>query len=306
MKKILVVLLMIAIVTCGIAYLFIPDTIVINAVKAGPVNRDGLFRKLTDTTEWKAWWPGKDNNSLRGMHYRLTDIKTLSLPLELTRKNSRYTAEITVIGEGSDSSIINFHSTLSASSNPIRRIAAYFTARTIKKNADELLASAESYYSQVSHLYNYDIQKKQVVDSTLLFTVREIKGPPATEVVYSLVDELKAYIKKYEAKETGLPMLNVYTVDSVNYRVKVAIPVDKKLPDAGNISYRWMLGGGNILITEVHGGPGEIRNAYRYIENYVTDHKRIAPAIPFESLVTDRRQEPDTSKWVTRIYYPVM
>jgi hypothetical protein len=67
-----------------------------------------------------------------------------------------------------------------------------------------------------------------------------------------------------------------------------------------------MLGGGNILITEVKGGQNEITNAYKQIQNYVSDYNRSAPAIPFESLVTDRRKEPDSSKWITRIYYPVI
>ena len=36
----------------------------------------------------------------------------------------------------------------------------------------------------------------------------------------------------------------------------------------------------------------------------MTDNALSSPAIPFESLVTNRMQEPDTSKWVTKIYYP--
>ena len=67
-----------------------------------------------------------------------------------------------------------------------------------------------------------------------------------------------------------------------------------------------MLGGGNILITEVKGDNKEIQKAYTQIQHYISDYKRIAPAIPFESLVTDRRKQPDSSQWVTKIYYPVM
>jgi hypothetical protein len=144
------------------------------------------------------------------------------------------------------------------------------------------------------------------VDSTLLTNIKEVKGYPSTAMVYSLVDELRTYISSQGARETGFPMLHIFTDDSVNYLLKVAIPVDKKLPDAGTISYRWMLGGGNILITEVKGGKNEISKAYRQIELYISEHKRVAPAIPFESLVTDRRQQPDSSQWITRIYYPVM
>lgn len=312
MKKILIVCLMLVIVVCGFAYLYIPNNIVINAAKAVPINKDGLYRTLSDTTGWADWWPGKNSSSgdapftSRGFSYRLTDIKTLSLPVAISKNGFQCKGEITMLAEGQDSTIINFHSSFTSSSNPVKRIIAYFNAQKIKKNADDMLASIGNYYSEIKNLYHYPITKDHVVDSTLLFTDREVKGPPTSATIYAMVDELKAYISKNNAKETGYPMLNVFTKDSISYLVKVAIPVDKKLPDSGNIRYRWMLGGGNILITEVKGGPGEIKKAYQYIDQYVEDHQRIAPAIPFESLVTDRRLETDTSKWITRIYFPVM
>ena len=63
----------------------------------------------------------------------------------------------------------------------------------------------------------------------------------------------------------------------------------------------------NALGIEAHIlNESEIQKAYDQIQHYISDHNRVAPAISFESLVTDRRQEPDSSKWVTRIYYPVM
>jgi hypothetical protein len=42
------------------------------------------------------------------------------------------------------------------------------------------------------------------------------------------------------------------------------------------------------------------------MELYISDHERVPPAIPFLSLVTNRMLEPDSSKWITLIYYPVM
>ncbi|MBC7872958.1 MAG: GyrI-like domain-containing protein, partial [Ferruginibacter sp.] len=134
----------------------------------------------------------------------------------------------------------------------------------------------------------------------------EMKGHPTINDIYGLVDELNAYIKQKGAAGTGNPMLNIFTKDSITYLLKVAIPVNKKLPPSGNMSYRWMLGGGNILITSVKGGDDEIQKAFFQIQQYISDYKRVAPAIPFQSLVTDRRNEPDSSKWITWIYYPVM
>jgi hypothetical protein len=164
----------------------------------------------------------------------------------------------------------------------------------------------QSFFSKPENIYGFTIRQEPVVDSILVSTFAMSKGYPSTAFIYNLLDQLKDYIKNQSAKETGYPMLNINTEDSINYLTRVAIPVDKELKSSGNISYKRMLGRGEILVAEVKGGPGLINNAFYQMKNYVNDYQRVAPAIPFLSLVTDRMNEPDTSKWITRIYYPVM
>ena len=85
----------------------------------------------------------------------------------------------------------------------------------------------------------------------------------------------------------------------------VAIPVNKKIGNEGDIVYKRMVPG-NILVAKVRGGRHTIESAFAEMETYVKDHELIPPAIPFESLETDRLNEPDTTKWITRIYFPIL
>ena len=62
---------------------------------------------------------------------------------------------------------------------------------------------------------------------------------------------------------------------------------------------------GNILVGEVKGGLSTILNAEKQLANYVFDYGKASPAIPFQSLVTDRSLEADSSKWITRLNYPI-
>ena len=62
---------------------------------------------------------------------------------------------------------------------------------------------------------------------------------------------------------------------------------------------------GHYLETDVHGGSGAVNSALDRMNNYISDYGRTVMAIPFFSLMTDRSKEPDTTKWVTRIYYPI-
>ena len=99
-------------------------------------------------------------------------------------------------------------------------------------------------------------------------------------------------------------MLNISTTDSSTFNCMVAVPIDKILNDSSAISFVRMIPG-RFLVTQVTGGPYTISNAHRMMEQYFKDFNRTSMAIPFEYLVTDRLKEPDTSKWVTKIYGPV-
>lgn len=313
MKKKLLLFSVILLLLFACIYLFIPNKIIISEKKEIAANQAALFRSLGEATNWEKWWPGekkvdsgKGITILNGLEYKVIDKKVLSFILAISKQKFKASAELMLLEINKDTSSLIIESSIPTSYNPITRAKIFFTARKIKKGIKILFDSINSYYSKTGNLYGYDIQKKSVIDSTLISTFKEVKGNPSIEIIYSLIDELKSYIKQHSANETGYPMLNIFTKDSITYLLKVAIPVDRKLPSSRNIAYRWMLGGGNILITEVKGGNAEIQKAYYQVQHYISDHNRIAPAIPFESLVTDRRKETDSTKWITRIYYPVM
>lgn len=63
---------------------------------------------------------------------------------------------------------------------------------------------------------------------------------------------------------------------------------------------------GKILISEIKGGSGNAEAGIKILESYMDDYHLTSPAISFQSLVTDRQKEKDSSKWVTKIYYPIM
>ena len=242
---------------------------------------------------------------LNGIGYTPEDIKLMSVVLATSGK-IKTVSELTLIPLELDSTLLQLQANVFTGYNPFARVSRYRASKKLEKNFTEILQAISNRYSKSINLYGYDIQRQAVIDSTLIYTFENMKGYPGMDRVYGIIDRLRDYVKLHSAKETGYPMLNIFTADSINYLVKVAIPVDKKLPSSGNISYKWMLGGGNILIAEVKGGQHQINKAHQQVLHYISDHHRKAPAIPFESLVTDRREEPDSNKWVTRVYYPVM
>src|SRR5206468_2086028 len=103
---------------------------------------------------------------------------------------------------------------------------------------------------------------------------------------------------------TGNPMYNVTALEKDTVRLMVALPVNKFLPQTNSVIPVKMVQG-NFLATQVTGGEYTVRNALATIQNFMADNNKTPMAIPFSYLITNRVDEPDTSKWVTKIYMPV-
>ena len=99
-------------------------------------------------------------------------------------------------------------------------------------------------------------------------------------------------------------MLHVKTLNDSTFETMVAIPVNKKLEGNGTISFSRFVPW-KVLTAEVIGGNKTVEEALKQMKVLISDYQISSMAIPFESLVTDRSQQPDTSKWVTNIYTPV-
>ena len=304
------------VVLVGLVYFIIPNKILIHQTIVLNAKQNAVFRSLTDTKTWGKWWPVKDNKdtniavdtyNLNNNNYHLADILTTSLLIDIQLKDDRLMkTSLDFIAFSRDSVLLNWNAELATSYNPIKRVKIYLRATEIKQDLKVLLKSMQSHFSKLENTYGIILEEVPVVDSTLIFISDSSKGYPSTKFIYSLLDKLKNYSTKQGAKQSGHPMLNVYTVDSISFLVKVALPVNKKLKDEGSIKYKWMLGGGKILISDVTGETSKVDHAIKQLEYYLLDYNRVAPAIPFMSLVTDRSKELDSTKWITRIYYPVM
>ena len=170
---------------------------------------------------------------------------------------------------------------------------------------DNIFSKIKTYFSEEKNIYGLSIAHQLIVDSTFVFTQKISPVYPSTDFIYGLIARLRTYSKKYNVAETNYPILNISLLDSTNYLVKVALPVNKSVPSGTDIESKRMPVNVNILMAEVKGGPHTAEKAFEQLRLYISDHHAHIPGLPFFSLVTDRSKESDTTKWITRIYFPV-
>ncbi len=99
-------------------------------------------------------------------------------------------------------------------------------------------------------------------------------------------------------------MLNITKTGYQTYVITVAVPIDQSISSKGKMLVNRMIPG-NILYANVIGGHQSIKLAFDQLKNYMKDFKLTSPAIPFELMITDRTLNPDSSKWQTKVYYPI-
>lgn len=290
-------------------YVFIPNTVPLKTNITIKATRPGIHRMLLDKNNVAKWWPGKVSNDsfyFKDFAYKIMESNVTVLPVYITGQSIGLTTSLFLNSILTDSTQLEWVGTLAMPYSPVKRFFAYQKAKKINIDMTFLLKKMETFYSMPANIYGFDIKKELVNDSLLIATAGRCKGYPTSKYIYSLIGKLKDYAATNSGKESGYPMLNISTNDSINFDVKVAIPTNKLLPSSSDIMQKRMLGRGNILTTEVKGGLGTTAQALEQIHIYAEDYQRTAPAIPFFSLITDRLKEPDTSKWVTKIYFPVM
>lgn len=312
MKKWIVAAIILFLLSLISIYIFIPTNIVVTKSIIVNANQAGTHRFLTDESNWKKWWPDSsgDNNKMTDLKldgYRFNQNKSLFNSFEITIEKSggALNSLLQLFLITNKSTEIKWIVAINSGINPFTRIQRYFIAKKLGNSLEVILASMAKYVNTVEHIYGLDIREERVKIEFMTSTKKSFSSYPTTENVYELIDQIRTYISKSQVKEEDYPMLHINIPDSTHYEAQVAIPISKQLPDSGIFSSKRMLKKGNILTAEVTGGTYTIDERMKQVDLYIADHQYSNVAIPFQSLITDRRKETDTTKWVTKIYYPI-
>lgn len=310
MKKALIVLLTVLTIILIAIYVFIPSSININKSVSVDNNIKAVYRCFSDYGNWHKWWPQNSGTkqvfSLDGNTYSIKYNSAVSIFIDIQAGSLLIPSSINFLPDANNNARLNWNAEIQTSSNPFKRVQLYFAAKKAAGQMSDILKRMSEFGSSVANLYGIDIKRESVKDSVLVSLQDSSNGFPSTEKIYSLIQQLRTYVHLQQATQVDSPMLNIFTKDNLHYQFKVALPTNRPLPSAGNIEYKWMLPGGNILTTDVKGGQQRIDSAFAILEDYIMDYELKAPAIPFYSLLSNRAMQKDSSQWITRIYYPVM
>jgi hypothetical protein len=315
MRNILIGILILCLLFVAAVYIFIPGKLEIVTVENVNCNVTGAFRKLGDFNTWQKWWPqsedsfGRDKKSqpsffLKGYHFQPTGKFYNSVGISINNDNVSAESRLNIIRLSLDSAILIWKCELYSGLNPFAKIEKYREAKKLKSDMADVLEKLGSYLGKKENIYGINLHVTMSQDSTLVAIKKPTDTFPSTVEIYDLIKQLEKYILLQGAKENNFPMLHVKRSGNKNFETMVAIPVNRELPGNSQIFFSRFVPW-KVLTAEVKGGNSAVEEALRQMKLYINDYQITSMAVPFESLVTNRMNEPDTTKWITKIYTPV-
>lgn len=278
-----------------VLYFFIPSPKILSDKVAVNTNSNGAYRVLCGQQTW---------DSLGNNQFTITKRLLNTVDLSLQTNGRQIPVSLLLVPLRNDSTLIQWTSNLPAITGPFAKLKKYSLARDIKKAVDNTLSNFATYLKHDENVYGYKINQQSTVDTMLIAVRFKTVSYPTLAEIYRHIHQLENYLQQKGATRTGYPMLNTTMNYDSSYKCMVAIPINKKIDDKGEMFFVRMVPA-RFLTIGLTGGPYTIRHAHQVMQQYFADYKRVAMAIPFEYLVTDRETETDTTKWVTRIYAPV-
>jgi hypothetical protein len=243
----------------------------------------GADRCFADTARWSKWWPESVGRyQLEALRYNDARI-AIRYP-----DGGKISGDLRLAPWNADSILISWEGD-----------------RSIRgRGIDVILDAFRRYVENPKNIYGVEFYRTMSNDSALVTMTFYASVYPGVGEVYSRIDSLRSYIASQGAKAINQPMLNVTREKDSLYRVSVAISVDRRLAGKGRIQPKRFVPY-KMLEGEVHGGASTVEKAFDQMQKFKIDYNIQIMALPFQSLITDRRQEPDTTKWVTKVCAPI-
>ncbi len=308
MKRVGIIATLILIGLLIVVYTVIPSTITVGKTFSVKCTDKNVLQLLSDQKGWSKWLQKEavltDHIQYNGYELKLGTATYTSVRFEASASGNIIQNEIGFVNDSVTKTKVSFVSSIVTGINPITRFKKWKQMKQYETVINQLINQFISFAEEKKNIYGVGIKDGKIPDSLFISTRKMFDHFPTSTEIYDLVDELHAYTIANNAKQVNPPMMHIEQLNSKSFEIMVALAIDKTIENGGNFLFKQMVKG-NTLIAEVMGGRANIDAGLRALEQFKSDYQFTSPAISFELMITDRRAEPDTAKWVTRLYYPI-
>ena len=298
MRKIVLLLTTILVLSVVAIYLLVPKQFIIKGTQAVNQSAPSVIRGMMQTNKWSEWMP-------KEARLNVTGTMVATIQTELILDEVKVPVEFSIIDDTSANAIIGFETSMEQTNwSPIARVQNYLFAKKIQGQLDLILAAAGNYYNTVKGVYGFDIQETNVQDSSLIALDQVLMDTPTLVQIYDMITQLEQHIIAQNGKIKNDPMVNITRINKEEVYTQVAIPIEKDIQVKPPFTLKKMVLG-KLLSVAVIGDAATVNSALVATKQYLGDKQKTSPAIPYVIYNTNRMKELDSQKWKSTINYPV-
>ncbi|MCX8020152.1 MAG: hypothetical protein N2747_06630 [Chitinophagaceae bacterium] len=170
--------------------------------------------------------------------------------------------------------------------------------------SEKSLDYLKEYMTDTRKFYGFEILRVKVEDTAFLFMRRTVPVSQKRAAMKKMFEELIEYARQKNAGYNGIRIFYSETSGD-EITLFASIGVTSEVPGSGNIEYKRMPFGYNLLMTHFQGPFGEAQKAIKALEMFKKDHGLISMAIPFMKFLSDGYDFADEQYVQMKVYYPV-
>ncbi len=144
-----------------------------------------------------------------------------------------------------------------------------------------------------------EVPRQNVVFGRATCSHSEI-GPTLMQVLPSVANQLE----RAGAEMAGPPFCRYTAWRENDCDIEGGCPVIGEVQEGGEV-FVGTLGGMRAVMGEYNGPYEGLGGAHEAIRAYIAENGFEANDAPFEIYMTDPEEEPDPSKWITHVYWPI-
>jgi hypothetical protein len=313
MKKWIVWFFVILVLGVVSVYIFIPAKIVITNISPAEATITGEYRYISQEENWEKWWLDADGKSHKKgepftfgtNEFRINRRSYNAVGIDIRQSGTDIPSFLNLISFAIDSTGAVWSCEMPSSFNPFTRVKNYLNAREIKKNMSGVMKVFSSFISKPKNVYGMTIYKTTIRDTLIVSARFTSPEYPTTAQLYGYFDTLKQSIIKQKASPVGFPIMNLRKMPDGIYETQTGMPTNRLLKNDGKI-LALRMPPGLFMTADIGGGAYTVDEGMRQLDLFVQEYNRIKIATGFQILITDRRSEPDTTKWITKIKIPIV
>jgi effector-binding domain-containing protein len=220
-------------------------------------------------------------------------------PWEMTSKNG---FELTTDG---NKTIVRWYDSgeFSFFARPAGKIIKDKVGPDFESGLAKLKALVEKFAASIEIIY---VIEEVIVDSVSYYSLTDsVNREKMTSTTETMLTGLTEFAANNDIEVSGAPFTIYHYWDSKTTKMECGIPVTDNSIEGKDRITAGSTYTGNALKTTHLGGYKNSEKSHSSIGDYVEIHRKMIIGNPWEVYIAGPMNEPDTSKWITEIYYPI-